>query len=191
MIGRTESYFLRLPDGGRNGAGFARHKFKSLRKLRGKKITAISAIDGSATYRGWEDLMATAGKLITLQSANGVDSLNTRSVDSEYAIHASDPSIAANPHDHFDHRMAGLLVADLQKRERWKTIQYYAGYALATRAANRSSDQAREKTATFLAYNNEMVRANKTWSAYREHPAFYSQCMLRTYARTAPIPGKR
>jgi LmbE family N-acetylglucosaminyl deacetylase len=191
MIGRTESYFLRLPDGGRNGAGFARHNFQSLRKLRGKTITAISAIDGSATYRGWEDLMATTGKLIALESVNGVDSLQTRSIAREYAIHASDPSITANPHDHFDHRMAGLLVADLRKRERWKIIQYYAGYALATRAANRSSDQAREKTATFLAYDNEMMRVNKTWSAYREHPAFYSQCMLRTYARTAPLPRKR
>jgi LmbE family N-acetylglucosaminyl deacetylase len=190
MIGRTESYFLRLPDGRRDGAGFARHNFQSLRKLRGKKITAIAAIDGSATYRGWEDLMATAGKLIQPGDANE-GRVDTASAAREYLIHASDPSIAANPHDHFDHRMAGLLVADLRKRERWKNTQYYTGYALATRAANRSSDQAREKTAIFLAYDHEMMRVDKTWSAYKEHPAFYSQCMLRTYARTAPLPRKR
>jgi hypothetical protein len=135
--------------------------------------------------------MATTGKLIELDSTNGADSLNTRTTVREYAIHASDPSIAANPHDHFDHRMAGLLVADLRKREPWKITKYYAGYALATRAANRSSDQAREKMATFLAYDNEMMHVNKTWSAYKEHPAFYSQCMARTYARTAPPPRKR
>jgi hypothetical protein len=123
--------------------------------------------------------MATTNKLI------GSSAAGTRRV-----VHTSDPSIAANPHDHFDHRMAGLLVHDLRKNERWNA-QYYAGYALATRAPNRSRDQAREKAAIFLAYDNEMVRANKTWSAYAEHPAFYADCMLRTYARKAPSSGRR
>jgi len=180
VIERTESYFLRLPDGKRNGAGFSRHDFQSLRKLRGKKIATITAIDGSTTYSGWEDLMATASKLIGSSSA-------TR----DNAIHASDPSIAANPHDHFDHRMAGLLVDDLRRKERWTNAQYYAGYALASRAANRSPDQARVKTAIFLAYDNEMKRVDKRWSAYNEHPAFYGECMLRTYARKARSLGGR
>lgn len=179
VVANTESYFLRLPDGKRNGAGFARHGFQSLRKLRAKKIAVLGAIDGSATYRGWDDLMATTNKLI-----------GSSSVAPGRVVHASDPSIAANPHDHFDHRMAGLLVDDLRKKERWNT-QYYAGYALATRAANRSPDQAREKAAIFRAYDNEMVRVNKTWSAYAEHPAFYAECMLRTYARKARSSGSR
>src|SRR4029077_7914649 len=38
VIANTESYFMRLPDGKRNGAGFARHDYQSLRGLRGKKI---------------------------------------------------------------------------------------------------------------------------------------------------------
>jgi len=95
-----------------------------------------------------------------------------------------------NPHDHFDHRMAGLLVNDLRKGQTWNT-RYYVGYALATRAANRSADEAREKTAIFLAYDKEMMRVNKAWSAYAEHPAFYSECMLRTYARKARASGNR
>ena len=179
VIANTESYFLRLPDGKRNGAGFARHDFQSLRKLRGKKIAAIAAVDGSAAYRGWGDLLATASVLIGSSSATA-----------DIVVHASDPSVAVNPHDHFDHRMAGLLVDDLHKRQRWNT-QYYVGYALATRAANRSTDQAREKTAIFLAYDKEMTRVNKAWSAYEEHPAFYSECMLRTYARKARSSGGR
>lgn len=173
VLFRTASYFFRLPDGKRNGAGFSRYGFQSLRKLRAKKIAVITAIDGSATYHGWDDLLATTSKLIGSSSAAHDD-----------AIHASDPSIVANPHDHFDHRMAGLLVDDLRGKEGWNA-QYYAGYALATRAANRTLDQAREKTAIFLAYDNEMTRANKAWSAYAEHPVFYAECMLRTYARRA------
>jgi len=179
VIANTESYFMRLPDGKRNGAGFARHDYQSLRRLRGKKIGTIAAVDGSATYHGWQDLKATVSNLIGSGSASA-----------EIVVHANDPSVAANPHDHFDHRMAGLLVNDLRKGQTWNT-EYYVGYALATRAANRSADDAREKTAIFLAYDKEMMRVNKAWSAYAEHPAFYSECMLRTYARKAPASGSR
>ena len=178
LVGSTRSYFLRLPDGKRNGAGFGLHSYQSLRKLRARKITAISAIDGSTSYRGWDDVVATVRQLIGSSSREDI------------TLHTTDPSITVNPHDHFDHRMAGLLVADLRKTRNWKA-RYYVGYALATRAANRSQDQAREKTAIFLAYDKEMMRVNRQWSAYAEHPAFYSQCMLRTYARSAPVPQKR
>ena len=79
--------------------------------------------------------------------------------------------------------MAGLLVADLRRKNNWNA-EYYAGYALATRAANRSKVQARQKHALFLAYERVMTTVNPKWSAYREHPAFYSDCMVRTYARS-------
>lgn len=179
IIANTESYFMRLPDGKRNGVGFARHDYQSLRKLRGKKIGTMVAVDRSAVYHGWQDLMATASNLIGSSFAT-----------SEIVVHTNDPSVAANPHDHFDHRMAGLLVDDLRKGRTWNT-QYYVGYAVGTRAANRSADEAREKTAIFLAYDKEMMRVNKAWSAYAEHPAFYSECMLRTYARKARASGRR
>jgi len=181
VIANTESYFMRLPDGKRNGLGFGRHDYQSLRRLRGKKIGTMLAVDGSAAYHGWQDLMATANKLIGSRSSSDA---------AEIIVHANDPSIAANPHDHFDHRMAGLLVNDLRKGQTWNT-RYYVGYALATRAANRSADEAREKTAIFLAYDKEMMLVNKAWSAYAEHPAFYSECMLRTYARKARASGNR
>ena len=179
VVANTKSYFLRLPDGKRNGMGYASHDYQSLRKLRGRKIPALNAVDASATYRGWDDLKATVSSLI-----------GPGSPDLDVFVHANDPSIAANPHDHFDHRMSGLLVEDLRKTQRWKT-QYYVGYALATRAANRSNDDAREKTAIFLAYDQEMRRVNPKWSAYEEHPQFYSECMLRTYARRARSSSSR
>lgn len=170
-IANTESYFLRLPDGRRSGTGFARHSHESLRKLRGKRIGSVSAVDGSTAYNGWADLISTVGVLVGESSADQI-----------VTIHTSDPSVVVNPHDHFDHRMAGLLVADSRRKNRWNVV-YYAGYALATRAANRSRDQARLKTTLFLAYDTAMTRVNPKWSAYREHPAFYSECMLRTYGR--------
>jgi LmbE family N-acetylglucosaminyl deacetylase len=170
-IANTASYFFRLPDGGRNGAGFPRHSYQSLRKLRDKRTASISAVDGSTTYDGWADLISTVSELIDQSSAERVAT-----------IHTSDPSVVANPHDHFDHRMAGLLVADLRRKHTWN-VAYYTGYALASRAPNRSNDQMREKTALFVAYDRVMTKVNAKWSAYREHPVFYSECMQRTYAR--------
>ena len=169
--GKTNSYFLRLPDGKRNGAGFARYDYQSLRRLRSKKIGSVKAVDGSTVYEGWNDLVSTVSSLIDTTSVN------------QNLVHTMDPSIGVNPHDHFDHRMAGLLVADLRKQHAFN-VRYYVGYALSTRAANRSNAQAREKTAVFRAYDQAMMRSNEDWSAYREHPVFYSECMLRTYARS-------
>jgi LmbE family N-acetylglucosaminyl deacetylase len=175
-IANTESYFFRLPDGHRNGIGFARHSHQSLRKLRRKRIASISAVDGSADYKSWADVVSTVGALI-----------GKGSTDRIVTVHTSDPSAVVNPHDHFDHRMAGLLVYDSRRQNRWN-VAYYTGYALASRAPNRSEDQVRQKTSLFLAYDNVMKQANARWSAYRERPAFYSQCMLRTYARRIPSP---
>ena len=173
QLGITESYFLRLPDGRRNGGGFARYGKQSLRKLRMRTINSLVAVDGSATYAGWVDLVATLRQLIGSRDISGL------------TLHATDPSVATNPHDHFDHRLAGFLVADARRDANWPT-RYYVGYALGTRAANRSNEQTRQKTAVFTAYDNEMKRSNEKWSAYAEHPAFYSQCMVRTYSRRAP-----
>ncbi len=173
-LGNTESYFLRLPDGKRDGEGFARYGYRSLLKLRSNPSSEMRAIDASTFYRGWGDLKATVGAITDLDSA-------------AVTIHTSDPNIARNPHDHFDHRMAGLLVTDLRKQRRLDAM-YYVGYALATRAANRSNAQTQAKTALLLAYDREMTAVNKKWSAYHEHRAFYSECMQRTYVVRSPVP---
>jgi hypothetical protein len=170
-IANTESYFLRLPDGHRNGIGFAGYSYQSLRKLRRKRIQSISAVDGSAVYNGWGDLKSTIDSLIGASSPGRI-----------VTVHTSDPSVAVNPRDHFDHRMTGLLVYDLRRKNKWN-VAYYAGYALATRAPNRTGERVRQKTSLFRAYDNVMIQANPKWGAYRERPGFYSQCMTRTYAR--------
>lgn len=177
-LGSTRSFFLRLPDGKRNGTGFERYGHQSLRKLHLKTGRTITAVDRSATYDGWSDLVETVTELTGLNRG-----------DTNLTVHTTDPRVTSNPHDHFDHRMAGLLVADARRSNRWNA-SYYVGYAVATRAANRTSEQALAKTMIFRAYDAEMIAANKTWSAYAEHPAFYSQCMLRTYSRRVPKSSK-
>ena len=174
-IANTTSYFLRLPDGRRDGAGFEHNAFHSLRKLRAKKISAIMAVDSSGTYGDWNDIRATIEELVRRELPEG----------NSVTLHVNDPNAVINPRDHSDHRMAGLLGAGLRKNPGWGMI-YYVGYALAGRPDNRSRSQTREKTALFLVYDREMLIANRAWSSYAERPRFYSMCMLRTYARKVP-----
>lgn len=177
-VGASESFFLRLPDGNRNGRGFARNGFESLRKLRFKPGASLQALDSSVRYSSWEDLVATVGALVRMVA----DSSDV----AQLVLHTTDPSVRTNPHDHYDHRIAGKLTEALMNANRWKG-RYYVGYALATRAPNRTAVQRQEKLEVFSAYDHEMMRVNPLWSAYREHPAFYSECMQRTYVRAARI----
>jgi LmbE family N-acetylglucosaminyl deacetylase len=183
-LGSSVSFFLRLPDGNRNGRGFARNQFESLRKLRASQIASIQALDTSATYTGWQDLITTVSALVRMVA----DSSNTSGI----VTHTTDPSVRVNPHDHYDHRMAGK-VAESLLRANGGSGRYYIGYALAMRAPNRRTAQSQEKLAVFSAYDREMMRVNPSWSAYREHPTFYTECMQRTYARTVSggVPALR
>ena len=168
----TVSYFMRLPDGRRDGYGFEHNSFQSLRKLHAGRIPAIKSVDSAATYTGWSDLTATVRELI----------IRERATESPVTLHTNDPNAAINPGDHSDHQLAGLAAAAARTGSDWSLI-YYVGYALAARPDNRTRIQTREKTALFLVYDREMLLANREWSTYAERPRFYSMCMLRTYAR--------
>lgn len=172
------SWFFRLPDGRRNGTGFRTHAFQSLRKLRTRRISGIDAIDGSASYRSWEELVSTVRAIVALESPRTT------------TIHANDPSVLINPHDHFDHRMAGRLAQDLQRSEKWPAF-YYLGYALATRDDNLRPAEVRLKTHVFEEYDSVMIAANRKWSALAEHRTFYSECLRRTYWRRSSRASSR
>lgn len=182
-LGVSDSYFLRLPDGNRNGVGFSRNGFQSLRKLRSNRLQSIDAVDSSTAYTSWQDLIATVATLVRMASNSDRPAV---------MVHTTDPSIRANPHDHYDHRMAGKLTESLLNAEGWQG-RYYVGYALAVHAPNRTTLQREEKTEVFGAYDREMMEIDPEWSAYREHPRFYADCMLRTYSRASRVisPGSR
>ncbi|MFL5481497.1 MAG: PIG-L family deacetylase [Gemmatimonadaceae bacterium] len=173
-LGVSDSYFFRLPDGNRNGRGFARNRFESLRKLHADRGSSASAVDSSTRYSDWQDLNATVSTLVRMVAD---------SAGSSVMLHTTDPSIRINPHDHYDHRMAGKLIENLLSANGWRG-RYYVGYALAMRAPNRTTLQRQEKTEVFSAYDREMKLINPAWSAYREHPGFYAECMQRTYSRS-------
>ncbi len=57
-------YFLRLPDGNYEGPGYETTGRQSLERLRTGAIAEINAIDGSARYEGWNDLIEALGEII-------------------------------------------------------------------------------------------------------------------------------
>lgn len=62
-IGKVVNYFLRLPDGGPTGNGFAGTGMVSLKKLKEGSIPNITSVDGANTYT-WNQLMATIVAII-------------------------------------------------------------------------------------------------------------------------------
>src|SRR4029077_6064143 len=63
----TVSYFLRAPDGNASGAGYAETGFQSLKRLATGENNILRAVDGSAAYEGWEDLVATLRAIIAYE----------------------------------------------------------------------------------------------------------------------------
>ncbi len=96
------SYFLRLPDGGFDGEGFAATGLKSLEKLETGAIASITSVDGANTYNGWEDLTTTILEIITAEKSNAnLVWLHTGSIDE-----------TVNPNDNSDHIHAAMAAKD-------------------------------------------------------------------------------
>lgn len=98
----TAAYFLRLPDGGTEGAGYAETGYQSLKRLAAGEIATLAVIDGTTAYQSWGDLLATFRALIDLERAQ------TASVD----LHVPELDPAINPNDHPDHVMTAKLALE-------------------------------------------------------------------------------
>jgi len=170
----TVSYYLRLPDGAYDGSGFAATGFQSLARFGSGEIARIEAVDASATYRGWADLLHTVDSLL----AGEVE----RAAAGALELHSHDPDAAGNPGDHSDHGSTARLAAELAAMHQI-AITGYAGYAISRRPANLSAAAAAAKMLVFMSYDRQRLLANGQWSAYGEEPAAYSSWLFRTYSR--------
>jgi len=90
--GRVVNYFLRLPDGGAAGAGFAGTGLKSLMKLKLGTIPNITSVDGVNTYT-WTELLNTIRHIIFAE----------KGTDLQVWLNTADLSALTNPGDHSDH----------------------------------------------------------------------------------------
>jgi len=133
----TVACFLHLPDGNPEGTGYAATGFQSLRRLAAGDVAAIAAIDGSATYRGWDDLRATVRELI-------VGEAGPLPCD----MHIPEQDATINPGDHADHMISARLVREAAAGLpiRW---WHHLGYAAAERPENLDRDRRDLKCAVY------------------------------------------
>jgi len=115
----TVGYFLRLPDGHWSGDGYYETGLESLKRLSSGDISTLRAVDGSAAYRGWGDLVATLRNIITFE----------RGQSSLVQLNVADTDARINPKDHSDHVMTARAALDAVKELSCVRRVYYVDYA--------------------------------------------------------------
>lgn len=100
-VGKVVNYFLRLPDGGALGNGFAGTGLVSLKKLKEGSIPNITSVDGANTYT-WNQLMATIVAIIFAESGS----------DPQVWLNTPSLNVLDNPNDHSDHKFASTAAQE-------------------------------------------------------------------------------
>jgi hypothetical protein len=198
------AYFLRAPDGSRDGCGYEVHQHQSLSRLMGGVCTPpdptgpMNAIDGSTSYTTWPDFWQTLRAIIEQET------LAHRA--SSVWINAPDYDTGKNPNDHPDHVAAGQAVkcaADgggakcgdpAIAKEMWNT-RWYVGYDIMNRPKNATPGDFTTKSGMYMAYDREMWDQWDSKQTCKDGPchstmcsdyARYSDWLFRLYSRTGP-----
>jgi hypothetical protein len=135
----TVAYFLRLPDGSPEGTGYADTGYQSLKRLAGGQIDTLSTIDGTTSYHGWRDLVATLRAIIDFD----------RGTAPRVQLNVPEPDPAINPNDHSDHVMTAKAALDAAEGLTGTGRLYYVGYASAELPENLSGQDRDMKCAVY------------------------------------------
>jgi LmbE family N-acetylglucosaminyl deacetylase len=135
----TVAYFLRLPDGGPQGDGYAETGHQSLKSLAAGEIDTMTAIDGTDAYRSWTDLVATLRGIIALE----------REAAGAIGVHVSERDPARNPGDHPDHLWTAKAALEAIAGSSGVRIVHHLGYAAAAQPENLNGFDRDMKCAVF------------------------------------------
>jgi hypothetical protein len=120
------AYFLRVHDGNIvNGNDYQEHPL-SLQRLRSGATAETKAIDGSASYVGWNDFVATLAAIVASEVVRGT-ALN---------LHIAELDEERNPGDHADHRAVAFAMEDVAARLPCARISRHEEYATRDRKPN-------------------------------------------------------
>jgi hypothetical protein len=135
----TVSYFLRVPDGHWSGDGYYETGFESLRRLSNGENSVLRAVDGSATYHGWSDLVATLKAIIAYERGQAaLIQLNVAETDTRI-----------NSKDHSDHLMTARAALDAAKDLSCVRRVYYVDYASSRLPQNLDAQQRDMESSVF------------------------------------------
>ena len=170
------SYFLRVPDGNLSGVGYSETGFQSLKRLSDGAIDKLSSIDGSTTYHGWSDLVATLRAI--LQYERGAISL--------LQINVADLDPKINPDDHPDHLMTAKAALDAAKDLPCVRRAYYVDYASSKLPENLDPQQ-RDRESSVFAVTLAGVLALDHGTAWHRYDGSY---VGRNYYRVEEPSGQ-
>ena len=122
----TVAYFFRLHDGLIvNGSDMQVHP-QALTRLRTGEAAEANAIDGSARYAGWSELVATLEAVIASELSPGT-ALN---------LHIAELDERRNPRDHADHRAVAYAMEEVAARLPCARVSRHQEYATRDRKPN-------------------------------------------------------
>jgi hypothetical protein len=149
-------YFLKLPDGNTDGAGYNTHNFTSLQKLFNGTISSISAIDGSATYNSLNDLETTIKALVESEL---VSSGNIQ-------FHIADTDFEINRGDHSDHINSSRIMQEVANNIGGVTLYLYEDYISDRKDENVTGDDLLIDLGTWAVTTSGLSdnNANGTWN---------------------------
>jgi hypothetical protein len=172
----TAAYFLRLPDGHPSGSGFPGTGHQSLERLAKGEISALSAIDGSAIYRGWNDLVTTIRAILDYDRGEAA-SVN---------LNVAERLANVNPEDHSDHQMTAKAAIEAAGDLACARRSYYVDYASAKLPEN-LDPQERDMESSVLAVTAAGILAldhTSIWARY------YRSYLGRNYFRVENGTGQ-
>jgi hypothetical protein len=171
----TVRYFLRAPDGNVPGTGYASTGWQSLKRLADRKIDTLTAIDSSASYHGWSDLVATIRAIMAFERGRAT----------LMQINVADPDARVNPDDHSDHLMVSKLAVEAAINLGCVRRVYYVDYASAELPENLTPQQ-RDKQSSVFAVTLAGVLALDHGTAWRHYDESY---VGRNYFRVEEPAG--
>lgn len=169
----TVAYFPRLPDGNPEGSGYEATSFQSLKRLADGAIGTMTAIDGSADYFGWRDLVATLRALILGESDGLMPDLHVLELDP-----------ALNPGNHSDHRFTTRAVLDATAGLDARLV-HHVGYAAAGRPANLTVEDRDLKSAVYAVSAAGMLAFDHPVAWRHYHTLYAGRDYSRAEARGA------
>jgi len=135
----TVGYFLRVPDGNASGAGYSETGFQSLKRLATGETDVLRAVDGSTTYHGWDDLVATLRAIIAYERGNAALA----------QVNVAETDTRINPNDHTDHLMTAKAALEAVKNLSCVRRVYYVDYASSQLPQNLSAQQRDMESSVF------------------------------------------
>ncbi len=172
----TVSYFLRVPDGHWSGDGYYETGFESLKRLSSGENNVLRAVDGSATYHGWDDLVTTVRAIIAYERGSAT----------LVQINVAETDTRINPKDHSDHLMTAKAALAAAKDISCARRVYYVDYA-SSRLPQNLDAQKRDMESSVFAVTLAGVQALDHSTAWHH----YDQSFVgRNYFRVQEPTGR-